>query len=561
MRETYVPVRVHAVPVGAWSRAVSAASQPLTGTRSAAAAPPNKWLVTVSISFGTLMGAIDSSIVNVALPHIRGAVGATIQEITWISTGYAVALVLVMPLTAFLGRLFGQKRVYMFCLGLFLVGSFFCGTATTLTSLVIYRVIQGLGAGALQPTEQAILRQTFPPREQGMAMALFGMAVMLGPAIGPTLGGYIVDHYHWSWIFFINLPVGLLGLFMVASFVREDPELLERNRALAEEQRRNVDWAGIAFMWIGLSALEYFLEEGNRNDWFESRLVTAMFLLALFSLAAFAVRELTAKTPAVNLRLFRDPVFLSGTVIGGVMFAMLMANMFLLPIFMQELLGFSAVQSGIALMPRVLVMMIAVPIVGRIYNAVSPRVVIAIGVLLFAWSSWDLSHLTLASGTHDIVRPLAIQGIGFACLFVPLTTVALSNVPRHQLPDATGLNSLIRQIGGAIGLAVFATLIDSYAAVARGGIDPHLTMTRPEVWQRLEVLQRGFMSRGMDAVTAHSAAIRALTGTAMQQSTVLSFERIFLLAGMLFLVVLPLLYFLRMAPDQGGGGRDVHVEM
>jgi DHA2 family multidrug resistance protein len=538
-------------------------SAPATGSvaRIVPAAPTNKWLVTVSISFGTLMGAIDSSIVNVALPHIRGAVGATLQEITWISTGYAVALVLVMPLTAFLGRLFGQKRVYMFCLGLFLVGSFLCGTATTLTSLVIYRVIQGLGAGALQPTEQAILRQTFPPKEQGMAMALFGMAVMLGPAVGPTLGGYIVDHYHWSWIFFINLPVGLLGLFMVASFVTEDPEVLEQNRALAAEQRRNVDWSGIAFMWVGLAALEYFLEEGSRDDWFSSRVITTVFLIAIFSLAAFVIRELTAKIPAVNLRLFADPVFLSGTLIGGLMFAMLMANMFLLPIFMQELLGFSAVQSGLALMPRVLIMMITVPIVGRVYNLVSPRIVIALGVLLFAVSSWQLSHLSLDSGTSDIVFPLLIQGTGFACLFVPLTTVALSNVPRHKLADATGLNSLIRQIGGAVGLAIFATLIGNYAVVARGGIDPHLTATRPEVWQRIQMLEQGFVARGMDAVSAQSAAIRSLAGAAVQQSMVLSFDRIFVLAGGLFLLVLPLLYFLRMSPDAGPAPEDVHMEM
>jgi DHA2 family multidrug resistance protein len=526
------------------------------------AAPTNKWLVTISITFGTLMGAIDSSIVNVALPHIRGAVGATLQEITWISTGYAVALVLVMPLTAFLGRLFGQKRVYLACLVLFLVGSFLCGTATTLPALVFYRLIQGLGAGALQPTEQAILRQTFPPKEQGMAMALFGMAVMIGPAIGPTLGGYIVDHYHWSWIFFINLPVGLVGLFMVISFVHEDPELLEQNRTLAEQQRKHVDWAGIAFLWIGLAALEYFLEEGARDDWFDSRLITAVFLVAIFAIAAFVIRELTAKVPAVDVRLFADPVFLSGTVIGGLMFAMLMANMFLLPIFMQELLGFTAVQSGNALMPRMLIMMVAVPIVGRIYNVFSPRVVIAFGVIVFAVSSWQLSHLTLQSGTSDIVIPLLVQGVGFACLFVPLTTVALANIPRHRMADATGLNSLIRQIGGAIGLAIFATMLGNYAVVARGGIDPHLTATRPEVWQRLQMMQQGFMARGMDAVSAKSAALRALAGSAVQQSTVLSFERVFILAGGLFLLVLPLLYFLRTPEDAPPPSRgELHMEM
>src|SRR3954467_11801537 len=227
------------------------------------AAPTNKWLVTISITFGTLMGAIDSSIVNVALPHIRGAVGATLLEITWISTGYAVALVLVMPLTAFLSRQFGQKRIYMVCLVLFLVGSLLCGMATTLPALVIYRVIQGLGAGALQPTEQAILRQTFPPREQGMAMALFGMAVMLGPAIGPTLGGYIVDNYSWPWIFYINVPIGIISLLMVSRFVHEPEDVRAAMHTMAVRQRKNMDWSGIALLFIGLGTMQYVLEEGG----------------------------------------------------------------------------------------------------------------------------------------------------------------------------------------------------------------------------------------------------------------------------------------------------------
>ena len=530
----------------------------------AAVAPPvtaNKWIVTISISFGTLMGAIDSSIVSVALPHIRGSVGATLQEITAISTGYAVALVLVMPLTAFLSRQFGQKRVYMACLALFLVGSLFCGFATSLTSLVVYRVIQGFGAGALQPTEQAILRQTFPPKEQGMAMALFGMAVMLGPAIGPTLGGYIVDNYHWSWIFFINLPIGVLGLFMVATFVHEDPELLEHNRREAVKQRRHLDWLGIALMWVGLAALQYFLEEGSREDWFDSRVITGTFLVAVFALAAFVIRELTAPYPAVDLRLFKDPVFMSGTAVGGLMFAMLMANMFLLPIFMQELLGFTAVQSGSALMTRVFAMMLAVPLVGRLYRRLSPHAFIATGVLLFSASSWMLSGLTLDSGQSDIIIPLLVQGVAFACLFVPLTTVALANIPRHKMADATGLSSLLRQVGGAIGLAVFATMIGNNAVVARGGINPHLTPTRPEVWQRVQALEGGFRARGMDGVSAQQAARRALAGTVMAQSTVLSFQRIFLLAGGLFLLVLPPLIFLRVPKPDPAANSDTHMEM
>jgi DHA2 family multidrug resistance protein len=523
-------------------------------------APVNKWLVTVSISFGTLMGAIDSSIVNVALPHIRGSVGATVQEITWISTGYAVALVLVMPLTAFLARMFGQKRVYMFCLALFLAGSALCGTATSLTSLVVYRAIQGFGAGALQPTEQAILRQTFPPKEQGMAMALFGMAVMLGPAIGPTLGGYIVDNWHWSWIFYINLPVGALGLFMVASFVHEDEDIRIANQALAAKERKNIDWLGIALLSVGLSTLQYFLEEGARDDWFDSRTITLCFIVSVVCLVGFVWRELVAPAPAVNIRLFKDPVFASGTIIGGVMFAMLMANMFLLPIFMEELLGFTATQSGIALMPRVLIMMVAVPIVGRIYNKVDPRIIIALGVVLFAYGAWDMSHLTLESSSNDIIGSIMIQGAGFACLFVPLATVALSGIPRHKMTDATGMNSLVRQIGGAIGLAVFATLLDSYGKVASTTIGDHITTSSPLVRERLAMMQAAFMSKGMDAVSAKHAALEALHGIVVRQGMVIAFDKVFLLAGILFLLILPLLVFLKVKDVGDGKPAELHLE-
>src|SRR5437867_4241700 len=270
--------------------------------------PVNKWLVTISITFGTLMGAIDASIVNVAVPHLTGSLGVTVEQITWVTTGFIIATVMVMPLTGFFARLFGQKRVYLFCLALFVIGSALCGMARTLPLLVFFRVLQGLGAGALQPTEQAILRQTFPPKEQGMAMALFGMAVVLGPAFGPTLGGYIVDNYSWPWIFYINVPIGAVSLMMVSRFVHEPPDV----RA-------------------------------------------------------------------------------------ALMFAMLMAVTFLLPLFMQLLLGFSATQSGLALMPRALTMIVVMPIVGRIYNHVSPRLVVAFGILLFAYTAWQMGHYTLST--------------------------------------------------------------------------------------------------------------------------------------------------------------------
>jgi DHA2 family multidrug resistance protein len=517
----------------------------------------NKWLVTISVTFGTLMGAIDSSIVNVALPQIRGAVGATVQEITWISTGFAIATVIVMPLTAFLGRLFGQKRVYMASLVLFVLGSALCGVAQTLPQLVLFRALQGFGAGALQPTEQAILRQTFPPKEQGTAMALFGMAVMMGPAIGPTLGGYIVDNFHWSWIFFINLPVGALGLFMVWRFVQEPEDIRAANARASVEARKNLDWMGIALLAMGLAALQYFLEEGQRKDWFESHLIVGCALVSVAALSLFVWRELTAKAPAVNLRLFKDTLFTSGTLVGAVMFAVLLAGMFLLPLFMQELLGFTATQSGFALMPRVLIMMVATPIVGRLYGRVSARALVALGVVMVSYGAWLLAHITLSTSQAGIVHAILVQGLGFALLFVPLTTTALANVPRERLADATGLNSLLRQVGASTGLAVFATLLDRWGTRARGVLLSHLSPDRPEVQDRLAQLAAGFTHGGMDPVSARDAALGALSGAVTRQAMVISFEQVFLLTGIVLLCTLPLLYFLKTR----GPAEKVHVEM
>ena len=259
--------------------------------------PVNKWLVAASVSCGSIMGVLDSTIVNVALPQIQGAVGATLQEVTWIATGYTIAAVLLMPLVAFLGRRFGQKRVYLLCLGLFLLGSALCGLSRTLPQLIAFRVLQGLGGGAMQPTEEAILRQTFPKSQQGMAMALTGMIMMVGPALGPVLGGYIVDHLHWSWIFFVSLPIGLLGLVMTWTFVREDPEILAKNRARAAAERTNVDWSGIGLLSTCLATTEFVIEEGQRRYWFDDPLIRVFTFVAVTTFAAFVARQLTAKAP------------------------------------------------------------------------------------------------------------------------------------------------------------------------------------------------------------------------------------------------------------------------
>jgi DHA2 family multidrug resistance protein len=422
--------------------------------------------------------------------------------------------------------------------------------------------MQGFGAGALQPTEQAILRQTFPPKEQGMAMALFGLAVMIGPAIGPTLGGYIVDHYSWPWIFYINLPVGVLAVFMVTNFVHEPEDIKEANRLAAEKQRKNMDWAGIGLLSVGLVSLQYALEEGNKDDWFASPVISGCFVVAAITLAFFIVRELTAPVPAVDISLFKDRVFLSGTLIGGVMFAMLMALTFLLPVFMQEVLGFTAMQSGLALMPRTIVMMIATPFVGRLYNKVPPRVFVGIGVVMFCISAFQMSRYTLDTSASGVVSTLFFQGLAFSFLWVPLTTVALSTIPRQKLADATGSNSLVRQISGSVGLAIFATLLSRNEDAARIGLAAHIFPGRPEVIARLAASKQLLIARGgFDATTAGQASQRMMEFLVDQQATVLAFEKMFLLSGLLFALVFPLLIFLKAPKLEKAETVDVHVEI
>jgi DHA2 family multidrug resistance protein len=387
---------------------------------------------------------------------------------------------------------------------------------------------------------------------------------VIGPAVGPTLGGWIVDNWSWPWIFFINLPIGLLGILMTSRFVHEPDDIRAANRAQAQIMRRDLDWQGIVFLCVGLSTLQYVLEEGNRNDWFDSTEITVATVVSGIGIAGFLVREMRARAPAVQLRLFRDPTFASATAIGGIMFANLMAGMFLLPIFMQELLGFTALKSGLTLMPRALTMMVCTPIVGRLYNRVAPQLLVGIGVTCVGLGSLEMGRFTLESSDAGIIRVLLLQGVGFSCLFVPLTTVALSHVPRPELTDATGLNSLVRQFGGSAGLAIYGTLLTQFMIRARNGLIAHVDPFRPEVTERLARITQGMMARGMDAGSAHSAAIRMLEGTVTRQASVIAFEKTFFLTGIMMLVLLPLAFFLRdrtrePAARRGTPGRPVAV--
>jgi DHA2 family multidrug resistance protein len=516
-----------------------------------------KWTVAVSIAFGSLMATIDTSIVNVAMPQIRGELGASLQEITWVTTAYMIAMVLIMPLTGFLGSFFGQKRVYIASLVLFTIGSVLCGTARSLEMLVLWRIVQGIGGGALQPTQQAILRQTFPPAEQGMAMAVFSMVIMVGPAVGPVLGGWITDNYSWPWIFFVNLPVGILGIYLTFRNVQEPADVLAANRARAAVARKHLDWAGIALMAIAIGALQYILEEGPADDWFDSTNIVIGTYVAAIGMGAFIIRELTATAPVVDLRMFRDPTFASGTFVGGIVFAMLMGSMFLLPVFTQEMMKFTATQSGVVLLPRTIAMMIASPIVGRLYNQIRPSWLVAFGLVMTSLGCWMQADINLATASSDLLWPLAITGIGFAFLFVPLTTAALSNVPRHELAGAAGVNSFVRQVGGSIGLSIFANLFTTYSRYASSGLAQNVSVLRPEVAAGAGAMRAGLMARGLTGDVAGAVVQKSLAGRTIMQGTVIGFEKTFILQAAAFIIIIPLLLFLRVKRAEA----KVHVEL
>jgi MFS transporter, DHA2 family, multidrug resistance protein len=512
------------------------------------------WLVTVAITIGSMMGALDTSIVNVALPYIRANLGATFTEVAWVSTGYAIALVIIMPLTAWLGLTFGRKRVYMFCLGLFTAASFFCGAARGLYPLLLFRVIQGIGAGALQPVQLAILRETYPPEKQGMAMGLYGLAVMIGPAIGPTLGGWITDNYAWPWIFYINVPIGFFALWMVSQFIH-DPPHLKALRGTA-----GVDAFGIGMLTVGLASLQTVLEEGERYEWFNSGFILMLTAVSGVSLALLVWWELRVDKPAVDLSVLKNASFTSATLIGGVVGVSLFASMFLLPLFMQELMHYTATKSGLMLMPRSLVMLVLMPVAGALYNRLGPRLLIGGGLLLGGIAPIMMSHLTLEAGTWDLFWPQLVQGFGFVFVFIPLSTAALAGVQKAKLTAGAGLYNLVRQLGGSFGTAIFATLLTRLQQSNHAVLAEQLSPYNPAFVQRLQMIQQGFIAQGIASDEARLKALKLLDGLVRQQAAVLAFERCFFLIGALFLICLPMLFLLRSSPT-GEAGHAEPVEV
>jgi MFS transporter, DHA2 family, multidrug resistance protein len=521
-------------------------------TAAGAQAAPSKWLVTAAISIGTLMGTIDASIVNVALPHVQASFGVAVTEATWITTAYLVALVVVLPLTGWLGSTWGRKRVYQVGLVVFTGASILAGVAPSLPALIAARVLQGLGAGVLGPTEQSILRETFPPKQQGLATGLYGMVVLLGPTIGPLLGGWITDTYTWRWIFFINLPVGLLASAMVAIIVRvrEVPRM--------QKAQAGFDFVGIGLMAAGLSSLVIVLEQGNRWDWFDSPLVWALALIAGSGLLLFVLWELLGTaTPAVDLRILGSRAFAAGWVTIGIVGFGLIGGLVLQSLFLQQALGYTAMQTGLNFLPRGLVTMLITPAAGIVTGLIGPRFVVAPGTVLAAVAMVLMSRWTLDAGSAQIVLPMLVLGLALSLLIVPLFGSALNAVPQPKATGAAGLMNLMFQLGGSFGTAILTTMLERDTNLFHARLVEHARPDNP-AWTAAmgQVTALVTVRGGGDATAGQQQALAALDRVITGQAAVLSFEHAFQVIALLFLAALLAMPFLSAGRRPASG--EVH---
>ncbi len=468
-------------------------------------------LITVTVMLGLIMAIIDTTIVNVAISTIGGNLGATVDEVAWVATGYILANVVVMPLNGWLTALLGRKTFYALSLALFTVASFFCGTARSIWVLVFYRVVQGLGGGALQPTAQAILFETFPPERRGAAMAIFGMGAMVGPAIGPAFGGWIVDNASWPLIFYINVPIGIVAFLMTLAFI-PNPKYIAKPKG-------GIDWVGLSLLTAGLASLQFVLEQGERDDWFQSQTIILLTVISAVALVLFVMKALRDKHPLVNLNVFKFRSFSIGSFLGIIMGFGLFGTALILPLFFQTILGMTAFDTGMALAPGAIATAVSMLIVGRILNHIDGRWSIVFGTLLFAWSTWLLGGLSVQAGYWDVFWPRVVQGFALGFLFVPLTTISLADVPVPELANATGVFTLLRQLGGSLGIAILTTLLTHQTAVAWNVLASGVTQT-------------------------HGYSTAVLTQMVAQQSAMIAYNYLFRLTAIIFVLSTPLVFLI-----------------
>src|SRR5580692_2340998 len=468
-------------------------------------------LITITVMLGMIMAIIDTTIVNVAIQTIGGNLGATVDEVAWVATGYILASVVVMPLNGWLTALLGRKKFYAISYAVFCLKTKICGTARSIWVLVFYRIVQGIGGGALQPTAQAILFETFPPQRRGAAMAIFGMGAMVGPAIGPALGGWIVDNASWPLIFYINIPIGIAAFLMTLAFI-PDPKFIAKAKG-------GIDWIGLGLLTAGLASLQFVLEQGERDDWFQSQTILLLTVISAVALVVFVIKTLRDRHPLVVLKVFKFRSFSIGSFLGIIMGFGLYGTALILPLFFQSIMGFTAYDTGLALMPGAFATAASMLIIGRILNRIDGRWSIVFGTLLFAWSTWLLGGLTVQAGYWDVFWPRLIQGFALGFLFVPLTTISLGDVPRAELAGATGVFTLLRQLGGSFGIAILTTMLTHETAIAWNSLAGGVTQT-------------------------HGYSIGQLTALVGQQSTMIAYNYLFRVCAIAFVVAAPLVFLM-----------------
>lgn len=501
-----------------------------------------RWLILLGLITAAVMEVLDTTIVNVALPQMAGNLGATHQEIAWVSTGYILSNVVVLPMTAFLAARFGRKNYLTFSIILFIVASFFCGTSHSLGELVLWRILQGAGGAALLSTAQATIRQIFPREQQGLVQAIFMMGIIVAPTLGPTLGGWITDNYTWNWCFFINVPIGIVSMFLVTSFLHDPPGPRHVGR---------VDWAGIGLLAVGLGSLQYLLEEGESRDWFQDPLIQKLGVVAFICIAVLLWWQLTPKNPSpvVDFRVLKNRQLSASIFLFVALGFGLYGGIFLYPLFTQTILRFTPTMTGLALMPGGLATAVSAIICGRILNGprsvVDPRILIYLGVALFAYSMWDLGHMNTQSGIEDTRIALIIRGFGLGFLFAPINQVAYGELDPRFAQQASGLINLARQLGGSFGIAVLGTYVEHQAAVHRASLVTHTFPGNPAFDLRLSQLTHLFVSRGYLPEVAHKAALKAIDLSITQQSLVQSYNDSFLLILATFLFTAPAIVILR----------------
>jgi len=511
----------------------------------------NPWIIALAVTLATFMEVLDTSIANVALPHIAGSLSAGQDESTWVLTSYLVSNAIVLPLSGWLSSIVGRKNFYMGCVALFTISSFMCGLAPNLAVLILCRVLQGAGGGGLQPSEQAILADTFPPAKRGMAFAVYGVAVVTAPAIGPTLGGWITDNFSWRWIFFINIPVGILSLLLTSRLIQDPPYF--RRRKLTET---HIDYIGLGFVALGLGTLQVVLDKGQRDDWFESHFILILSVIAAASLIFVCYWEWKQKDPIIDLHLFRDRTFGISNLLMFMLGFALLGSTLLLPLFMQTMLGYTAQRSGMALMPGGFMIMLLLPLVGFLLSKYSPRWLLVFGLVVLSASLFHMTGFDLEIDFRTTAVARILQAVGMAFLFVPINTAAYAFLPREKNNAASGLMNLARNIGGSVGISVVTTMLDRRTQVHSTDLARNLNPSNPAFQAMIRGATRSMQTHGASAAGATQQAYALVQATVARQAMMLSYIDCFWFLGVAIMLMIPTVFLMK--KSKPGGGMAVH---